>query len=140
MNTDLTGRVYAVYKGTKTLIPYKDSMTIGGITYNNVFLLRAGETAVINFPENTYQYKIVECGVDTAVYEHVYINGVESGNEIFGKPYNNEDGWELDPDSGEEILPAQTTGMSTNFRICSTSSRLQFSGIYTGGCAQYQAS
>ena len=38
------------------------------------------------------------------------------------------------------ILPAQTTGISTNFFICATSSRLQFSGIYSGGCAQYQAS
>ena len=108
-NTNLTGKVYAVYKGTKKLIPYRRSMKIGGITYDHVFLLRAGETAVINFPENTFRYKLVECGVDTSVYEHVYINGVESGNEIFGKPYNNEDGWELDPDSGEEILPTQTT-------------------------------
>ena len=99
-NTDLTGKAYVAYKGTKTLIPYKESMTIGGITYSNVFLLKAGEEAVINFPEDTYQYKIVECGVDTAVYEHVYINGDQSGNEIFGKPYNNTD--------GGETLPSQT--------------------------------
>ena len=104
-NTNLTGQVYAVYKGTKKLIPYKQSMTIGGITYNNVFLLKAGETAVINFPENTYRYKIVECGVDTAVYEHVFINGDQ--NEIFGKPYNNTDGWT--PPVGEETLPDHTT-------------------------------
>ena len=105
-NTNLTGKVYAVYKGTKKLIPYKQSMTIGGITYNNVFLLRAGETAVINFPENTYRYKLVECGVDTSVYEHVYINGDDRANEIFGKPYNS-DGW--DPADGPEVLPDQTT-------------------------------
>ena len=104
-NANLTGQVYAVYKGTKTLIPYKDSMEIGGVTYNNVFLLKAGETAVINFPENTYRYKLVECGVDTAVYDHVYINGDQ--NEIFGKPYNNTDGW--DPDGGPETLPDSTT-------------------------------
>lgn len=106
-NTNLTGQVYASYKGTKTLIPYKDSMTIGGITYNNVFLLKAGETAVINFPENTYRYKLVECGVDTSVYGHVYVNGDQSDNEIFGKAYNNSDGW--DPDGGPETLPASTT-------------------------------
>ena len=106
-NANLTGQVYAVYKGTKKLIPYKQSMAIGGITYNNVFLLRAGETAVINFPENTYRYKLVECGVDTAVYTHVYINGDNSQNEIFGKAYNNTDGW--DPEGGPETLPAQTT-------------------------------
>lgn len=103
----LTGQVYAAYKGTKTLIPYKDSMTIGGITYDHVFLLEAGDTAVLNFPENTYRYKIVECGVDTAVYEHVFINGDESENEIFGKPYHNTDGWAA---AGEvETLPTRTT-------------------------------
>ena len=106
-NTNLTGKVYAVYKGTKKLIPYKRSMTIGGIPYNNVFLLKAGETAVINFPENTYRYKIVECGVDTAVYEHVFINGDQSENEIFGKPHNNTDGW--DPSGGPETPPSVTT-------------------------------
>lgn len=106
-NYSLNGKGYAVYKGTKTLIPYKDSMTIGGESYNNVFLLKADETAVINFPENTYRYKIVECGVDTAVYEHVYINGEKSENEIFGKPYNNTDGW--DPAGGEETQPTSTT-------------------------------
>ncbi len=92
-NYNLNGKVYAVYKGTKTLIPYKDSMTIGGKQYDHVFLLKAGETSVINFPENTFRYKIVECGVDTAVYNHVYINGDQSDNEIYGKPYNNTDGW-----------------------------------------------
>nr|MCR5006275.1 hypothetical protein [Clostridiales bacterium] len=101
-NTSLDGKIYASYKGTNKLIPYKDSMKIGGNTYNNVFLLKAGETAVINFPENTYRYKIVECGVDTAVYEHVYINGDESGDEIFGKPYHNTDG-------GNEPPTANTT-------------------------------
>ena len=60
---------------------------------------------MINFPENTYRYKLVECGVDTAVYEHVFINGDQ--NEIFGKPYNNTDGW--DPAGGPETLPDSTT-------------------------------
>ena len=38
------------------------------------------------------------------------------------------------------MRPAQTTGMFTNCLIFETSSRLQFSGIYCGGCDQYQAS
>ena len=106
-NTDLTGKEYASYKGTNKLIPYKDTMTIGGMTYSDVFLLKAGETAVVNFPEDTYQYKIVECGVDTAVYDHVYVNGEKLENEIFGKPYNNTDG--RDSGSESETLPSQTT-------------------------------
>lgn len=88
-NANLTGAEYAAYKGTNTLIPYKDSMSIDGQVYNNVFLLRAGETAVLNFPEDTYQYKIVECGVNTQVYEHVFVNGTDiTGN---GMLYNNTD-------------------------------------------------
>lgn len=106
-NTNLTGQVNAVFKGTKALIPYRETMTIGGITYNSIFLLRAGETAVINFPENTYRYKIVECGVDTAVYKNIYVNGDDSEYEIFGKPHYNSDGW---TSGGEvEILPDETT-------------------------------
>ena len=81
-NSNLTGAVYAVYKGTKTLIPYAKSMTIDGQTYTDVFLLKPGETAVLNFPENTYRYKIVECGVNTEVYEKVSVNG----EEIIGEP------------------------------------------------------
>ena len=107
-NTNLTGQVYAVYKGTKKLVPFRESMKIGGMTYNNVFLLRAGETAVINFPENTFRYKLVECGVDTAVYQHVYVNGDESQNEIFGKAYNNTDGWD-DTSVPETPLTETTT-------------------------------
>ncbi len=101
-NTNLTGRVYAVYKGTKKLIPYRSSMNIGGIPYNHIFLLRAGETAVINFPENTFRYKLVECGVDTSVYQHVYVNG----GEIFGQPHHNGDLW--DSETGTEPV-AETT-------------------------------
>ena len=36
--------------------------------------------------------------------------------------------------------PAQTTGLVVNFLMCSTSERFMFSGAYTGGWAQNQAS
>ena len=96
-NQNLTGQVYAVYKDTKTLIPYRQSMTIDGQVYDHVFLLKAGETAVINFPENTYQYKIVECGVNTEVYDQVFVNG----EEVVGKPYHNTDGEATTGQTGE---------------------------------------
>ena len=38
------------------------------------------------------------------------------------------------------MRPAQTTGRLVNCLMCSTYSRLQLSGMYCGGCAQYQAS
>ena len=38
------------------------------------------------------------------------------------------------------MRPAQTTGMSTSDLMWAMSSRLQFSGMYMGGWAQYQES
>ena len=79
--------VRVVYKGTNTLVPFRESLTIDGVTYKNVFLLKPGETAVIMFPEDTYQYEIIECGIDTDIYESVSVNG----DEISGQLYNNTD-------------------------------------------------
>lgn len=56
-------------------IDYKDTVTIGGKTYNSVFYLKPGQTAAIHFPDNTEKYKIVECGVDTSIYDTTEING-----------------------------------------------------------------
>ena len=48
--------------------------TADGITYENVFLLKAGETVEVNFPDQSMYYAIVECGVNTAVYDQVQVN------------------------------------------------------------------
>ena len=41
---------YVFYRNTTNPVPYKPSMIIGGVTYENVFMLKPGETVVINFP------------------------------------------------------------------------------------------
>lgn len=76
-----------VYKGRRKLIPFRQNLKIDGKDYQNVFLLKAGETAVVRFPDQNCQYEIIECGLDTEVYEQVSVNG----NEIEGTLYNNTD-------------------------------------------------
>ncbi|MCR5264356.1 MAG: fibro-slime domain-containing protein, partial [Clostridiales bacterium] len=78
-----------VYKGTNTLIPYRDTLLIDGVEYQNVFMLKPGDTAVIMFPEDDFVYQIIECGVNTEVYQNIYVN-----NESItanGQLYNNTD-------------------------------------------------
>ena len=65
------------YKDTVAPVRFKPHMSIGGENYDNVFLLRPGESAVIDLPDDTLNYYIVECGVNTGAYDKVSANGVE---------------------------------------------------------------
>ncbi|MBP3892650.1 MAG: hypothetical protein J6D34_01250 [Atopobiaceae bacterium] len=72
-----------VYKDTNKQVSYKSEVTVGGTQYGKVFLLKPGEVADIQFPEDVESYRIVECGVSSGeegVYDHVYVNG----NELAG--------------------------------------------------------
>ena len=80
-----------VYQGsTRTLNAaekYKRSFVPaqGTVPYEHVFFLKPGESAVIDLPEDTIDYYIVECGVNPQVYDVVKANnnplpGVESRN------------------------------------------------------------
>lgn len=73
---------YVFYKDTVNPVKYQPSVTIDGVTYEDVFFLKPGETADINFPEGMTSYRIVECGVNTEVYDKVTVNG----EEISGSP------------------------------------------------------
>ncbi|MBE6027008.1 MAG: LPXTG cell wall anchor domain-containing protein [Clostridiales bacterium] len=80
-------RKYVTYKDTSTPVTYKDSLVIGDRSYDHVFLLKPGESANIDLPEITDKnsstvYKIVECGVNTDAFDHVYVND----SEISGTP------------------------------------------------------
>ena len=76
--TEKTGDAWNVtYKDTVKNVSYRESMTIGSQTYEDVFLLRPGESAVIDLPVDTRNYYIVECGVNTGAYDKVTANGVE---------------------------------------------------------------
>ena len=62
------------YKGTIRDVTYRDSVTIDSVLYQHVFMVKPGETVVINLPEDTIDYKIVECGVNPEVYSTVTVN------------------------------------------------------------------
>ena len=72
---------YVLYRDTVNPVKYEETFTLDGITYNDVFFLKPGETAEISFPvfgednEQIASYSIVECGVNTYVYSSVYVNG-----------------------------------------------------------------
>ena len=63
------------YKDSTRSVDYKESISLSGLTYENVFLLKPGESAVIDLPDDTVDYYIVECGVNTAAYDAVKVNG-----------------------------------------------------------------
>ena len=62
------------YKDSTRIVEYKQSVSLDGITYENVFFLKPGESAVIDLPDDTVGYKIVECGVNTDAYDRVRAN------------------------------------------------------------------
>ena len=68
---------YVIYKDSINPVKYKPSLVIDGVTYEHVFFLKPGEEAEISFPEEMTEYRIVECGVNTEVYEKVTVNKVE---------------------------------------------------------------
>ena len=73
------------YKDTINPVKYqKEPLTIDGVSYEHVFFLKSGETAEINFPKGTVDYRIVECGVNTDVYDSVTVNGDVVNGEVPG--------------------------------------------------------
>lgn len=69
---------YVFYKGTENPVTYRQNVTTGGVKYDHVFLLKAGQTAEINFPEEIESYRIVECGIDSTIYDSVKVNGEDA--------------------------------------------------------------
>ena len=70
----------AKYVGTSNDVTYRDSYTVGGNTYNNVFLLKPGESAEVTLPDDAanQKYYVVECGVNPNVYDKVLVNGADT--------------------------------------------------------------
>ncbi len=63
-------------EGTDTGIEYKESVEIGGVTYDHVYFLTPTQTALINFGDDNTEYRIRECGIMTSLYDEVKANGV----------------------------------------------------------------
>ena len=75
--TGNTSGMSVVYRGTNDPVPFESTCTIDGVDYSNVFFLKPGEECEITFPDNMVEYKIVECAVNSDLYEHVYVNSNE---------------------------------------------------------------
>lgn len=90
---------YVFYKNTDNPVKFEPSRKIGGVDYDNVFILKPGETVTVNFPtfgpenEEIDSYSIVECGVNTEVYDSVAANGtVLEGTAVTGAPHRKDYG------------------------------------------------
>lgn len=72
------------YKNSVKKVTYKKSFTsLTGTEYEDVFFLKPGQSAVIDLPDNTIDYRIVECNVNSSVYDSVKVNGTElTGTEV----------------------------------------------------------
>ena len=62
------------YLNTSTDVEYVQSYTHDGQTYDHVFFLKPGQTAVIDFPDNVVDYWITECAVKTNIYDTTTVN------------------------------------------------------------------
>lgn len=77
--------IYVYYKDTIRPVPFKETYRVNGKTFHNVYILKPGETAEIDFPDDTIEYNIIECGVDSAIYDQVSVNGtVVEGEGVDG--------------------------------------------------------
>ena len=75
-----SAHVNVTYQNSTQKVDYRERYTPPKATdyYESVYFLSPDKVAEIKFPENTYQYKIVECGVNTEVYDGVSVPGVDS--------------------------------------------------------------
>ena len=64
------------YQGTNIPVEYVPSYTdSNGQTYENVFFLKPGESAEVQFPGDDIRYYVKECGVNSNIYDAVSVNG-----------------------------------------------------------------
>ncbi len=81
--TEKNGDVYnAVYADTNVNVRYMPEFTPAGGSeeYKDVFFLKPGQSAEITLPSSTVDYRVVECGVNPDIYDHVKAND----NELTG--------------------------------------------------------
>ena len=104
---DSADAISVLYKGTATPVEYRPSLEIDGITYEDVFLLKPGETAEIAFPDETIEYAVTECGVSTDIFRQVSVNGSPlQGTAVQGQAQNSRQDFSTDFASAEERAKA----------------------------------
>ena len=81
-----TGSVHNVtYRNSTQKVDYLETYNPpnSSVSYDSVYFLNPDMTTEIHFPEETVEYRIIECGINTDVYDNVRVNGVTvqgSGN------------------------------------------------------------
>ena len=74
---EYVGATYVNYESTGVPVEYEAAYTVNElVTYDNVFFLKPGETAEIQFPSDETEYFIKECCVNTNIYDTVSANDV----------------------------------------------------------------
>lgn len=79
-NNDPDDPITVKYLNTSTDVEYLPSYTTEGETYQHVFFLKPKEVATIDFPADTVEYWITECGVKTNIYDTATINDEAPAN------------------------------------------------------------
>ena len=117
--TNMTGVSYNVtHKSDGTPVRNEDALTIDGVTYQDVFLLKPGEVAVIDLPDDTADYYIVECAVHDAVYTQVSANGVTlTGRGDINPPGAQSSAGDESVSSGRENYATSTASMEGRPRV-----------------------
>ena len=69
--------ISVTYKNATQRVRYLSTYTPPNSTqsYDSVYFLNPGKSADIHFPANTIKYRIVECGINSEVYDTVKVNG-----------------------------------------------------------------
>lgn len=88
--TNDTSHLNVTYQNSTQKVEYRPEYTPPKttISYKDVYFLSPGMVAEIHFPETIYSYQIVECGINTEVYDDVSVPGVTSIEETV-HPENN---------------------------------------------------
>ena len=84
-NTDSVSNV--TYQDSTHKVGYTSDYTPPDSTahYESVYFLNPGMSANINFPEKTTEYRMIECGINTDVYDSVHVNGANiTGTSVDG--------------------------------------------------------
>ena len=84
--TNSASDISVTYQNSSRKVEYAQSYTPPGCenSYDSVYFLSPERNADISFPDNAMYYRIVECAINTEVYDHVYVNGVEVEGESIG--------------------------------------------------------
>ena len=78
----ITNHYNVVLQNSSEPVEYAANVVIDHVSYDKVFYLKPGQTAVIKMPDDTISYRVRECGVNTTIYDEVKINGADADETV----------------------------------------------------------